>query len=149
LMFDSITQHRVFCYRQKRNNLTCRAAAYLCRTMPKQHPKEIAIADYSYDLPEDRIAQHPLVERDASKVLILRDGEISETIFRRLPEVLPEGSLLVFNDTRVVQARLEFKRSTGGRVEVFCIDGAGMELVQLMTATGTVVIRALVGNAKK
>lgn len=117
--------------------------------MPKSHPKEIAIADYSYDLPEDRIAQHPLVERDASKLLILRDGEISETVFRRLPEALPENSLLIFNDTRVVQARLEFRRSTGGRVEVFCIDGAGMELVQLMTATGTCVIRALVGNAKK
>ncbi|MBP3711740.1 MAG: S-adenosylmethionine:tRNA ribosyltransferase-isomerase [Bacteroidaceae bacterium] len=74
--------------------------------------KHIQIRDYDYALPEDRIAKFPLPERDASKLLIYDKGQISETKFRSLPSLLPEGSLMVFNNTRVIQARLHFRKKT-------------------------------------
>ena len=74
--------------------------------------KHIHIRDYDYPLPDDRIAKFPLSERDASKLLVYDGGRISETHFRSLPELLPEGSLMVFNNTRVIQARLHFRKKT-------------------------------------
>ncbi|MCB0784053.1 MAG: S-adenosylmethionine:tRNA ribosyltransferase-isomerase, partial [Flavobacteriales bacterium] len=75
-------------------------------------------------LPPERIALRPLAERDASRLLVYRDGSISDRVFRELPEVLPEGALLVVNDTRVVNARLRFVKDTGARIEVFCLEPA-------------------------
>lgn len=82
---------------------------------------QINIADYSYPLPDDRIAKHPLPQRDASRLLVFEHNAISETTFARLPELLPKGTLLVFNNTRVIRARIMFRRSTGAAIEVFCL----------------------------
>ncbi|MDR3366811.1 MAG: S-adenosylmethionine:tRNA ribosyltransferase-isomerase [Prevotellaceae bacterium] len=83
---------------------------------------QIHIADYSYALPDERIAKYPLPQRDASKLLVFRDSSISETVFARLPDLLPQGTLLVFNNTKVIRARIIFRRSTGAAVEVFCLE---------------------------
>jgi S-adenosylmethionine:tRNA ribosyltransferase-isomerase len=78
------------------------------------NPQEINILNYSYSLPAERIAIFPLGERDASKLLIYRDGQISEDIYRNIADHIPSGTTLVFNDTRVVEARLLFQKPTGG-----------------------------------
>ena len=83
---------------------------------------EIHIEDYNYPLPDERIAKYPLAERDASKLLIYRDGRVDAREFRNLAEELPAGSLMVFNDTKVVPARLYFRRASGAHVEVFCLE---------------------------
>ena len=83
---------------------------------------EIHIEDYNYPLPDERIAKYPLAERDASKLLIYRDGRVDERKFRNLAEELPACSLMVFNDTKVVPARLFFRRTSGAHVEVFCLE---------------------------
>ena len=80
-------------------------------------PRNIAIADLTYELPEDRIAQHPLAQRDEAKLLIYRNGTINDRQFSDLPSELPENTLLVLNDTRVVHARVPFRRSTGALIE--------------------------------
>ena len=74
------------------------------------NPKTIHIADYSYDLPDERIAKFPLPERDASKLLIYQHGQVTEDVFRSLPKYLPSGALMVFNNTKVIQARLHFRK---------------------------------------
>jgi S-adenosylmethionine:tRNA ribosyltransferase-isomerase len=86
------------------------------------HPKEISILDYSYELPEEKIARYPLNERDQSKLLIYQKGAISEDTYGRLDKHLPAGSFLVFNQTKVVEARLLFLKATGGVIEVFCLE---------------------------
>ncbi|MDR0687209.1 MAG: S-adenosylmethionine:tRNA ribosyltransferase-isomerase, partial [Prevotellaceae bacterium] len=83
---------------------------------------QIYISDYSYNLPNERIAKYPLPQRDASKLLVFDRNGISEAAFSRLPELLPEGTLLVFNNTKVIRARIMFRCSTGAAVEVFCLE---------------------------
>ena len=83
---------------------------------------EIHIEDFSYPLPDERIAKYPLPERDVSKLLVYRDGIVSERKFRNLADELPAGSLMVFNDTKVVPARLFFRRPTGAHIEIFCLE---------------------------
>ncbi len=83
------------------------------------HPKHIPIEEYNYPLPESRIALHPLAERDASKLLLFRNNEISEDIFSSLPQHLPKDSLLIFNNTKVIQARLIFQKKHGGEYRNF------------------------------
>ncbi len=85
-------------------------------------PKHIRISDYSYDLPDERIAKYPLKERDHSKLLVCRHGKISESLFTSLPEQLPAPGLMIFNNTRVIHARLHFRKETGSTVEVFCLE---------------------------
>ena len=80
----------------------------------------IHIEDYNYNLPDERIAKYPLAERDASKLLRYVDGNVDEYVFRNIPELLPAGALMVFNDTKVVPARLHFQRATGAHIEIFC-----------------------------
>ncbi len=112
--------------------------------------KNIKIADYEYLLPDSSIAKHPLSERDNSKLLIYKKGEISESIFKMLPGHLPEKSLLVFNNTRVIHARLVFTKPTGARIEIFClepIEPSNYEL-SLSSKKGT-TWKCLVGNLKK
>lgn len=87
-----------------------------------QHPSSLKIEDYTYDLPDDRIAAYPLQERDASKLLIYRSGNIEEDVYRNIANHIPENSLLVFNQTKVVNARLLFKKDTGGLIEIFCLE---------------------------
>lgn len=85
-------------------------------------PRNISINDYSYSLPEERIAKYPLAERDSSKLLIYKEGEITEENYRNISHHIPENSLLVFNNTKVVEARLLFQKSTGGVIEIFCLE---------------------------
>lgn len=88
----------------------------------KENPKHIQIKDYCYDLPDERIAKFPLAQRDQSKLLLYRHGEISEDKFASLPQYIPTGSLMVFNNTKVIQARLHFRKETGALIEVFCLE---------------------------
>lgn len=85
-------------------------------------PKEIRIEDYNYDLPDERIAKYPLKERDSSKLLVYKNGEIIDGRFRELSDYLPKNSLLVFNNTKVIQARLHFQKATGAQIEIFCLE---------------------------
>ena len=84
--------------------------------------RQININEYDYPLPDERIARFPLPERDQSKLLLYRNGEVSESIFKRLPDFLPDESLIVFNNTRVIQARLLFAKTTGAQIEIFCLE---------------------------
>ena len=119
------------------------------------NPKDISIADFAYELPDERIAKYPLAERDASKLLVYDHGNISEGHFVDLPDLLPEGSLLVANNTRVIQARLHFRKAAsegrqGALIEVFCLEPAEPRDYQLMfQQTGCCVWHCLLGNAKK
>src|SRR5688572_726833 len=85
-------------------------------------PRTLFIKDFSYDLPDERIARYPLSERDASKLLIYKKGNITETIYRNIADYIPPCSLLIFNDTKVVEARLLFQKPTGGEIEIFCLE---------------------------
>ena len=85
-------------------------------------PRNISIADYDYPLPDERIAKFPLAERDQSKLLVYRGGEIAESQFFHLPELLPEGAMLLFNNTKVIHARLFFRKPTGSLIEIFCLE---------------------------
>lgn len=84
--------------------------------------REIQIEDYNYDLPENRIAKYPLHKRDSSKLLIYKDEQITDAQFGELANYLPEDSLMVFNNTRVIQARLHFRKQTGAQIEIFCLE---------------------------
>lgn len=110
----------------------------------------IPIAKYSYQLPESRIAKYPLMDRSASRLLLYRKGDVSQARFSSLPAYLPAGSWLVFNNTRVIQARLKFKKETGARIEIFCLepfDPADYELA--FQAENRATWLCLVGNVKK
>lgn len=85
-------------------------------------PQKIRIEDFTYELPESKIAKYPLPERDSSKLLIYHEGRITEEIYRNLAKYIPQESLLIFNDTKVIQARIHFRNSTGGKIEVFCLE---------------------------
>jgi len=88
-------------------------------------PRNLSIKDFTYDLPEDRIAKYPLPERDASKLLVYHNGKITEDVYKNLDHHLPSNSLLVFNDTKVIEARLLFQKPTGGVIEIFCLEPHG------------------------
>ena len=121
------------------------------------NPKNIHIADYNYDLPDERIAKFPLAERDSGKLLIYQHGEVSEDVFTSLPKYLPAGALMVFNNTKVIQARLHFRKSSpmgdgglGALIEVFCLEPAQPNDYQLnFSQKGSVQWYCLVGNLKK
>ncbi len=113
-------------------------------------PKDIRIADFSYELPDERIAKYPLAERDASKLLIYNHGSISHRHFRDVSELLPEGSLMVMNNTRVIQARMHFRKETGALIEVFCLEPARPnDYVLMFQQTAACSWHCLVGNSKK
>ena len=113
-------------------------------------PKHIHISDYNYPLPDERIAKYPKENRDESKLLLYRKGEVGEDMFYNLPNYLPSGALMVFNNTRVIQARLHFHKSTGALIEVFCLEPHTPKDYQLsFTTTRQVAWTCLVGNLKK
>ncbi len=111
---------------------------------------EIRIEDYNYNLPDERIAKYPLKERDLSKLLLYSQGSPSEKRFADLPEFLPEGSLMIFNDTKVVPARLHFQRETGAHIEIFCLEPVlPEEYVTMFACTDSCRWKCIVGNVKR
>lgn len=115
------------------------------------HPKELSIKDFTYDLPDESIARYPLAERDQSKLLIYRNGQIAESIYAELAEQLPTNSLLVFNNTKVVEARLLFEKPNGGKIEIFCLEPHEQygDITNAMLQKEKVLWKCLVGGAKK
>ena len=125
--------------------------------------EEILIEEYNYPLPDERIAKYPLAERDQSKLLVYREGEVSEDKFYRIGEYVPTGSLLIYNNTRVIQARLEFHKEAGdeairligdkargARIEIFCLEPLEPHDYQLsLGSTEGCTWKCMIGNAKK
>ena len=119
-------------------------------------PRHIRISDYNYPLPDERIAKFPMARRDHSKLLVYRHGEVSDDVFYHLPDYLPSGALMVFNNTKVIQARMHFRKSdaqgqpTGALIEVFLLEPAEPSDYELMfQTTGRCAWYCLVGNLKK
>ncbi len=115
------------------------------------HPKDLSILDFSYDLPDERIARYPVEERDLSKLLIYQNASITTDVYRSLPELLPPDTLLIFNNTKVVEARLHFYKPTGGAIEIFCLepDDRYADVTTAMMQKQQVHWKCLVGGAKK
>ncbi len=114
------------------------------------HPQHISISDYAYALPDERIAKYPLTQRDQSKLLLYRGGDIHHTRFDNLPEYIPAGSLLIRNNTKVIQARLHFRKETGALIEIFCLEPAAPADYQLnFQSKGHVAWLCMIGNLKK
>lgn len=112
--------------------------------------KPIYIADYNYPLPDERIAKYPLAERDHSKLLVYRDGKVTEDRFYNVGDYIAPHSLLIYNNTRVIQARLEFHKPTGARIEVFCLEPLAPHDYQLSLGSTTgCTWKCMVGNVKK
>ena len=115
-----------------------------------EETRHIRIEDYDYPLPEARIAKYPLAERDQSKLLVYRQGEITETHFSALPDYIREGQLMVFNNTKVIQARMHFRKETGALIEVFCLEPAAPHDYALnFQQTSQVAWLCMIGNLKK
>lgn len=112
--------------------------------------KHIHISDFNYELSDERIAKFPLQQRDHSKLLIYQHGELSDDVFLNLPNHLPQGALMVFNNTRVIQARLHFRKETGALIEVFLMEPAlPADYEQMFQTTGKCSWLCMVGNLKK
>jgi S-adenosylmethionine:tRNA ribosyltransferase-isomerase len=114
-------------------------------------PKELQIQDFTYSLPEEAIAKFPVPQRDQSRLLYYEQGAIQDHLFTAIPTLLPADSLLVFNDTKVVQARLLFQKPTGGGIEIFCLEPVlpHPEIALAMQVPEACVWKCLVGNAKR
>ena len=111
---------------------------------------DIRIEDYNYNLQDNRIAKYPLPERDASKLLSYSDGNVTEYKFREISNLIPEGSLMIFNDTKVVPARLHFQRDSGAHIEIFCLEPVfPAEYSTMFTVTDKCRWRCIVGNIKR
>lgn len=112
--------------------------------------KHIKISDYNYDLPDERIAKFPIAQRDHSKLLVYKHGEVSDDVFYHLPTYLPQGALMIFNNTKVIQARLHFRKETGALIEVFLMEPAEPTDYELMfQTTGHCSWLCMIGNLKK
>src|SRR5688500_17152757 len=112
-------------------------------------PKNISITDFDYPLPDSRIAVYPVEQRENSRLLIWENGNIGEDVFKNIHAHLPSHSLMILNNTRVVEARIIFHKSTGARIEIFCLD-PGDEYPDIATALaqqGTVTWKCMVGRA--
>ena len=115
-----------------------------------QEFKNISMESYDYPLPDERIAKFPLPKRDTSKLLLYKGGEIAEDKFNTLPSHLPQNSLLVFNNTRVIQARLHFQKESGASIEIFCLEPSlPADYALSFQSTESCVWDCLVGNSKK
>ncbi len=115
------------------------------------HPKNLSISDFTYDLPSERIAKYPLEERDACKLLVFKNEEITASYYRNIDEFLSNETLLVFNNTKVVEARLLFQKRTGGVIEIFCLEPNEQygEISAAMLQKGKVSWKCLIGGASK
>lgn len=111
---------------------------------------DLSLSDFGYDLPEDRIARYPLEKRDSSKLLVRKAGCIEEGLYSDLPLFLPSPSLLVFNNSRVVEARILFQKPSGGQIEIFCLGPhSTYSISAAMGQTGSVLWSCLIGGASK
>ncbi|MFA8434239.1 MAG: S-adenosylmethionine:tRNA ribosyltransferase-isomerase [Marinifilaceae bacterium] len=122
--------------------------------MVTEHPgkdaKNIQIVDFTYDLPDHRIAKYPLKDRDQSKLLVYRDGNIEEDKFVKLPDYVSPGTLMVFNNTKVIQARLIFHKETGARIEIFCLEPLSpADYALAFQVKGECTWKCIVGNLRK
>jgi S-adenosylmethionine:tRNA ribosyltransferase-isomerase len=118
--------------------------------MKRKEIEQLHITDYDYPLPDERIAKYPLEKRDASKLLFYDDGIISENIFSNLADYIPSGSLMIFNNTRVIHARLLFRKETGAQIEVFCLSPADPEDYAMNFAAKQYCSwHCMIGNAKR
>jgi len=115
------------------------------------HPKKLSISDYTYSLPLERIAHHPLAQRDQSKLLVYREGRISTDRYQHIHKYIPEQSLLVFNNTKVVEARLLFKKASGATIEIFCLEPHQQysDITTAMLQRQSVKWMCLIGGASK
>ena len=112
--------------------------------------KHIQIKDFNYNLPDERIAKFPLAKRDNSKLLLYRHGEVTEDVFHNIAQYLPKGALMVFNNTKVIQARLHFRKETGGLIEVFLLEPyMPADYEQMFQTTGHCSWLCMIGNLKK
>lgn len=112
--------------------------------------RDIRIEEFDYALPDDKIAKYPLERRDSSKLLCYKEGFISEDHFSSLPDYLPDNCLMVFNDTKVVPARLNFRKATGAHIEIFCLEPVlPAEYQTMFTVTGSCRWKCIVGNVKR
>lgn len=111
--------------------------------------KNISIANFTYHLPNDKIALHPLQNRDESKLLIYKNGVIKEDVYKNIHQHLPKKSLLIFNDTKVIKARLVFIKPTGGSIEIFLLEPFNADYTSTLTATKTCRWKCLIGGASK
>ncbi|HWI92287.1 MAG TPA: S-adenosylmethionine:tRNA ribosyltransferase-isomerase [Flavisolibacter sp.] len=115
----------------------------------KNEAYNILIKDYDYNLSHERIAEFPLQERDKSKLLVYENGEIADDYFFNLPENLPHDSTLVLNNTRVIEARVLFKKTTGGVIEIFCLEPFKQTIEQSLSSIGRTQWQCLIGGASK
>jgi len=115
------------------------------------HPKKYSITDFTYSLPDEKIAAFPLEQRDASKLLIYKNDTIEESTYKQIANYLPDNSLLIFNNTKVIQARILFQKSTGGNIEIFCLEPfeAIREYTTVMNKTGSVKWKCMIGGVSK
>lgn len=105
--------------------------------------------DFQYPLPDDKIAKFPLADRNQSKLLVYQQNEIKESRFSQLEDYLPDNAMLVFNDTKVIAARLIFTKKTGSTIEVFCLEPHDSTVEQALNTTNTCIWKCMVGNLKK
>lgn len=115
----------------------------------KNEAYNILIKDYDYNLPHERIAEFPLQERDQSKLLVYKNGQITDEHFSNLQTLLPESATLILNNTRVIEARILFKKLTGGVIEIFCLEPFGQTIEQSLTSVGKAQWLCLIGGASK
>ena len=115
------------------------------------HPKKYSIADFTYSLPDEKIAAFPLEQRDASKLLIYKNDAIEESTYQQIADYLPNNSLLIFNNTKVIQARILFQKPTGGIIEIFCLEPYEVinEYTTVMSKTGSVKWKCMIGGVSK
>lgn len=115
------------------------------------HPKNLSISDFTYELPQERIAKYPLEERDNSKLLVYKSGKITTSCYKYIDQFLPADTLLVFNNTKVIEARLLFQKPTGGVIEIFCLEPADQyaDITTAMLQKEKVFWKCLVGGAGK
>jgi S-adenosylmethionine:tRNA ribosyltransferase-isomerase len=119
-------------------------------TTTNQLPMDISLSDFGYDLPVEKIARYPLEKREASKLLVWRDGKMKESLYSEIAQFLPGPTLLVFNNSRVVEARILFQKSSGGYIEIFCLEPhESSNISQAMGQTGHVLWVCLIGGASK
>ena len=115
-----------------------------------EHVRDLRIADYNYALPDERIAKHPLAQRELCKLLLHRDCHIEEHQFHEVPGLLPGDAMLIYNNTRVINARLKFRKETGSLIEIFCLEPVAPRDYQLIfQTTHECIWLCLVGNSKR
>lgn len=113
------------------------------------HPKNITIQDYTYHLPTERIAMHPLTERDMSKILIFQNGKVKQDIYKHIVQYLPANSLLIFNNTKVLKARILFTKPSGGIIEIFLLEPFQANYTTTLSATKTCTWKCMIGGVSK